>query len=118
VQAVDAGNTTSTTRLGDWSANLVGVRQRRFVLLVSEHSRLPIIVPARDVTHLTAHLVGALAPVLQGLGIGAVKVRGELSEMREFVFKRTNNRFLVLGGQSPDVLTQHCFREARLGSAR
>jgi hypothetical protein len=146
VQAVGAGNATSTTRLGDWSANLVGVRRRRFVLLVSEHSRLPIIVPARDVTNLAAHLVGALAPVLLGLGIRAVSVRRELSEMREFIFTRTNNRsvlasindfartlkwrlydnpdldftslalwlsqtpILVLGGKSPDVLTQQRFR--------
>jgi hypothetical protein len=34
----------STTRLGDWTANLLGVGRQRFVLLVAERSRLPILL--------------------------------------------------------------------------
>jgi hypothetical protein len=34
----------STTRLGDWTVNLLGVGRQRFVLLVAERTRLPILL--------------------------------------------------------------------------
>ncbi len=40
-----AGPPPSTTVLGDWYAKPFGVAQRRFVLLISEHSRLAVVMP-------------------------------------------------------------------------
>jgi len=95
VHATDSRDATSTTKLGDWSANLIGVRQQRLVLLVSEHSRLPILLHARDVQRIADHLAGALADVLLGLGVAAPTVRRELAEMRESVYKPTNSRSVL-----------------------
>lgn len=85
----------STTRLGDWTANLLGVGHRRFVLLVAEHSPLPILLPARDLRRLGDPLVDALAHVLLSLNVPALSVRRELSEMRETVFAATNSRSVL-----------------------
>ena len=85
----------STTRLGDWTANLLGVRSRRFVLLVAERSRLPILLPARDLKSIRVPLVDALAHVLLSLNVGALSVRRELAEMRDSAFATTNNRSVL-----------------------
>ena len=95
VDASGSGDVSSTTRLGDWSANLLGVRQQRFVLLVSECSRLPVLLPARDVRHIAQHLADALALVLQALGVSSFAIRRELEEMRESVIASTNNRSVL-----------------------
>ena len=42
----------STTALGDWFAQPLSVGHQRFVLFASEHSRLPILMPAKDTKHL------------------------------------------------------------------
>lgn len=85
----------STTRLGDWSANLLGVRQQRFVLLVSARSRLPVLLPARDVKHIAEHLARVLATPLPALGVPALAIRRELAEMDESVIASTNNRSVL-----------------------
>jgi hypothetical protein len=40
----------STTVLGDWFAQPVFVGRKRYVPLVSEHSRLSVLMPGRDLT--------------------------------------------------------------------
>lgn len=85
----------STTRLGDWTANLLGVGRQRFVLLVAERSRLPILLPAHDLKSIRVPLVDALAHVLLSLNIAALSVRRELAEMRDGVFATTNNRSVL-----------------------
>ena len=86
---------TSTTRLGDWSANLVGVGRQRFVLLVADRTRLPILLPARDLKSIRVPLVDALAHVLLSLNVAAPSVRRELAEMRDGAFATTNNRSVL-----------------------
>jgi Uma2 family endonuclease len=39
---------TSTTRLGDWYVALVRLGRRQYLLAISERTRLPVVVPARD----------------------------------------------------------------------
>ncbi len=87
--------TASTTRLGDWFASLVSVGHQRFVLLVAERTRLPVLVRAREVKRLHRHLVDALPLVLRALGVPDAAVRAELDEMGESVFAKTNNRSVV-----------------------
>ena len=43
---------SSTTVLGDWYAAPLGVNRQRYVLLISEHSRLPVLMAGRDLKHL------------------------------------------------------------------
>lgn len=64
----------STAKLGDWSANLLAVGQRRFVLLVSGSTRLPVLVRAHDVRNLPRHFPWLLAPVLKGLRVPAIVI--------------------------------------------
>lgn len=85
----------STTRLGDWTANLLGVGRRRFVLLVAERSRLPILLPARELKRIGEPLADALAHVLMSLSVPALSVQHELAAMRETVFAPTNNRSVL-----------------------
>jgi hypothetical protein len=52
--------TPTTTRLGDWYATPLSLGHRRLILAISERSRLPVLLAARDTKHL-ASLCLALA---------------------------------------------------------
>jgi hypothetical protein len=95
VGAPHGGDVTSTTRLGDWYANLVVIDRRPLVLLVSERSRLPVVFPARRVKLLGAHLPGILQDVLEALGIPAPAIAREVGEMRETVIAPTDSRSVL-----------------------
>ena len=85
----------STTRLGDWVGNLVGVRHQRIVLFISEHSRLPVVLPARDLRNVAHQLPLAMGAVLEALGISHVAIRDEQRAMAESMIAPTNNRSLL-----------------------
>ncbi len=95
VGAPNAGDAVSATRLGDWFANLVVVDRRPYVLLVSERSRLPVVVPARRVKQLGEHLPSILEEVLKTLGLPASAIRREVEEMRDNVVAPTNSRSVL-----------------------
>ena len=115
LRTLEVGEASSTTRLGDWSANLFGVRQQRYVLLVSERSRLPVVLPARDVKHVGRHLTDALAHVLLALEVPALAVRRELQEMRDLTISRTNSRS-VLGTMNDFVFAAKCHLDDEPGA--
>src|SRR5450759_3042535 len=79
----------ATTLLGDWHAGPVSIGHQRLILLISEHSRLPVIMPARDVTHLACNFPVALARVLLELGIGGAAIEREVAATREAVIAKT-----------------------------
>jgi hypothetical protein len=85
----------ATTILGDWYACPLAVGHQRFVLLISERSRLPVLMAGRDLRHLAANFPDALAPVLWGLGIDAAAVQREVEATREAVIAKTNSRSLL-----------------------
>ena len=85
----------STTALGDWYAQPLAVGHQRYVLLVSERSRLPVLLPARDVKHLAAHFPAALSRVLAGLEVPEDIIARELAEAGEIVIARTASRSLL-----------------------
>jgi hypothetical protein len=85
----------TTTILGDWYACPLNVGHQRFVLLISEHSRLPVLMAGRDLKHLTDNFPDALAAVLWGLGISAAVIQREVEATREAVIAKTNNRSLL-----------------------
>ena len=85
----------TTTLLGDWYATPLSIGQQRYILLISEHSRLPVIMPARDVKHLATNFPAALARVLAGLGIPTAAVEREVAATREAVIAKTESRSLL-----------------------
>jgi hypothetical protein len=85
----------STTKLGDWYGNLVSVGRRRVVLFVSERSRLPVLLPARDVATVAQQLPLALEQMLPILGVPRDIVRQEVSAMTEVHFAPTANRSIL-----------------------
>ena len=82
----------STPVLGDWYAAPLGVNRQRYVLLISERSRLPVLMAGRDLKHLTDNFPDALAAVLWGLGISAAVIQREVEASRKAVFAKTNSR--------------------------
>jgi hypothetical protein len=93
----------TTTILGDWYAQPVAVGHQRLVLLISEHSHLPVIMRGRDVKHLAKHFPDALERVLLGLGIEAIAAEREVEATREAVIAQTDNRSLL------GTLNDFCF---------
>ena len=85
----------TTTRLGDWYGAPLSLGHKRLILLISEHSRLPVLMAARDTKHLAANFPDALAAVLWGLGIDAAAIRCEVAETREAVIAKTASRSLL-----------------------
>jgi hypothetical protein len=85
----------STTALGDWYAQPLAVGHQRYVVLVSERSRLPVLMPGRDVKHLAAHFPAALSRVLEGLGVPEEIIARERAEAGEIVVARTASRSVL-----------------------
>ena len=78
--------------LGDWYACPPALGHQRFVLLISEHSRLPVLMVGRDLKHLADNFPDALMKVLWGLGIPAAAIQRELEASREALIAKTNSR--------------------------
>ena len=85
----------ATTRLGDWHAKPVAIGHQRLILLISERSRLPVIMWARDGKHLARNFPRALAQVLLELDIPGPAVEREVEATREALIARTDNRSLL-----------------------
>jgi len=85
----------STTRLGDWYANLLFARPEQLVLCVSERTLLPVIVTARDGNRLGERLSQALRVILQRLGVRPQLIDAEVTEMECVAFGPTRNRRLL-----------------------
>lgn len=84
--------TSATTRLGDWTANVVIVRRQHLVLAVSHVTLLPVLVPLAPAKTLIARLTEGVGGVLGGLGIDPKKVARELDAMSECTVTGTNDR--------------------------
>jgi hypothetical protein len=82
----------ATATLGDWYACPLNIGHQRYVLLISEHSRLPVLMAGRELRHLADNFPDALAAVLWGLGISAVAIQREVEATSEAVIAKTNSR--------------------------
>jgi hypothetical protein len=85
----------STGALGDWYAQPLAVGRQRFVLLASERSRLPVLMPGRDVKNLAANFPKALERVLLSLGVPVVSLLRELEAASDVVIAKTNSRSVL-----------------------
>lgn len=84
--------TESTTRLGDWSANLIHVGRLQLVLGVSERTLLPVVVPAAPIVTLVPRLRLGLVHVLRALGVANVDIEMEDAAMENVAYGKTANR--------------------------
>jgi hypothetical protein len=85
----------STTRLGDWYGNILQLRRRQFLLFISEHSRLALVMPITDGKHLSTVFPDAVAYALRTVGIDEEDIAAERVEMMQVAFGRTRNRSLL-----------------------
>lgn len=85
----------STTVLGDWYAKPFGVAQKRFILLISEKSRLAVLMPGRDAAHFPHRFPEALACQLERLGVPPELIAREIAECSEVVVAPTASKSLL-----------------------
>jgi hypothetical protein len=100
----------STSRLGDWYAKPFAVAQRRFLVVVSGPSRLPVLMPGRDVAALPRNFAGALADVLIEMGIRPEVAAREVEASTEVTIARTDDRSVLGSVNEFALMAQHGLR--------
>jgi hypothetical protein len=85
----------STTRLGDWYGTLIRFGRRHVLLFISERSRLPVLLPARDADRLTLAFPKAVSEALIGFGVSKAVVEQERSSMSPIALGPTRSRSLL-----------------------
>lgn len=90
-----SSDVASTSRLGDWYGNILRIGRREHLLFISEHSRLPIVIPIREAKQLESIFPDAVCAVLAAIGIVDECIADERSRMSEIAFGRTMNRSLL-----------------------
>jgi hypothetical protein len=85
----------SSTVLGDWYAKPFGIGPKRFVLLVSEKSRLAVLMPGRDVANLPRNFPQAMAVQLARIGVPQALIDHELRACADTVVATTASKSLL-----------------------
>jgi len=85
----------STTALGDWYFKLLFARPQWLLVGVSERSRLPIVMSAREFATMTNRFRSALERVLEDLGVPASAIAAEDAAMKDVVFAKTLDRRVI-----------------------
>src|SRR5436190_7171423 len=85
----------SSTRLGDWYGNILRIGRRQHLLFISERSRLPVVIPIRELKRLGTVFPDAVFERLSLVGIAARDIADEGMRMSELAFGRTRNRSLL-----------------------
>jgi hypothetical protein len=85
----------STTLLGEWYATLLPWRPQQLILLVNEHTLLPVLMPLAPSASAPSRIGRAIAATLATHDAPAAVIEGELSEMRDCRFGPTANRSVV-----------------------
>jgi hypothetical protein len=100
--------------LGDWYANIIFTRVGHYVLLVSERSRLPVLLTARDLHSLPTRFIQTLADLLADLDVPTHQIDREIGAMQPLFFGKTANRS-VLGTLNDNVfLAKHYLASGEL----
>jgi hypothetical protein len=110
-QVGDSPPVESTTRLGDWYGNILRIGRRQHLLFISERSRLPVVLPIREVKRLDTVFPDAVCERLAVIGVAAGNIADERARMSEIAFSRTKNLSLL------GTLNDFAFM-AQLGGAR
>ena len=91
----DLPDVESTTRLGDWYGNILRIGRSQRLLFISEQSRLPVVIPIREVKRLGTVFPDAVCERLSIVGVAATDIAHERMRMSELAFGRTRNRSLL-----------------------
>jgi hypothetical protein len=94
-QVGDPAPVESTTRLGDWYGNILRIGRRQHLLFISERSRLPVVLPIRELQRLATLFPDAVCERLAIVGVTAEDIADERTRMSEIAFGRTRNRSLL-----------------------
>lgn len=89
----------TTTRLGDWYANIIVRRPAHVVLCVGEQTLLPIVMAASPAHSIGTRLGDAVAEVLRALDVPEPLVAAELREMTAHRIDKTASK-QVLGSMN------------------
>ena len=81
--------------LGDWYANILFVRGGHYLLLLSERSRLPALLSARDLHSFEHRFLQILPAVLGEIGVPSHQIDRELRLMQPFYFGKTADRSIL-----------------------
>jgi hypothetical protein len=85
----------STSLFGDWYAKPFPVAQRRFVLLMSAATRVPVIVSARDLANLPRTFADSLQAILYELQLPPAAVQREVEASRDTVLAATDSKSML-----------------------
>jgi hypothetical protein len=94
-QVGDLPAVESTTRLGDWYGNILRLGRRQHLLFISERSRLPVVLPIRELQRLATVFPDAVCERLAIVGVTAEDIADERTRMSEIAFGGTRNRSLL-----------------------
>ncbi len=85
--------------LGDWYVNIHIIRRQHVLMLVSERTLLPVLIPAKDLQSFPSRFLPALGSILVSLSISQTKIETELRHMEKWQFAKTVSR-QVLGSMN------------------
>ena len=85
----------SSTLLGDWYARDLVLDRQQYILCVSEHGRLPVILSAAPYANFPDRLVDALPIVLQKIEVPVKKAEVEVAKMDRVVLAKTASRSIL-----------------------
>jgi hypothetical protein len=86
----------STTRLGDWTANLFFIGRQQIVLAVNNTTLLPVLLPIAPNKTFPPRFTAAAGEMLMALGVDRQEALAEMAAMGECIVAPTNSR-QVLG---------------------
>ena len=84
-----------TNQLGDWYAKPLNIGRHRLILCMSEHTRLTVVLPAKDLPGLPRRLVASLVLLLRRLHVDSVWIAGEVAQMDTVQFAPTKSRSVL-----------------------
>jgi len=90
-----SADTESTTLLGDWYGNILRIGRQQYLLFISERSRLPVVIPIREMRRLETIFPDSVCAALNAVGVAPDDIADERSRMSTIAFGKTRNRSLL-----------------------
>ena len=81
--------------LGDWYGNILFTKAGHYLLLLSDRSRLPVLLSARELHSFPSRFLQTLADVLEGIGVPSHQIDRELKVMQPLYFGKTADRSVL-----------------------
>ena len=74
----------STTLLGDWYVHLLVMRPQHLAVCTCQHTRLTLILPAKELKTLPQRMAAQMAVVLADLGVPPKQIKHETAQMQQW----------------------------------